>query len=391
MTTSATRNGDANPPPLPAGRGHAARASTRAWEESRRYTGTCEEMGPDPAWDARVAATPGGTIVQTGMWAASRNRLGFKSYRIIVNEPDGTPVAGCLMYAKRLGPGIWAGSIPYGPLSFGDQPFSAAAAVRTIVAQARRRGVSILVIQPPEGGWAFDGALAAAGFRTGVPSIVPEATQYLDLTQGENEILAGMSSSRRHLVRKGLRAGFQVAEETDLATFHRLHVATATRQGFTPITRENLQAQYDALAPGAGKLFIARFAGRPAAGIWLTHFAGTVTLKLVGWDPASRPHANDALYWTVIQTARAAGAHTLDFGGFDRRIAELIASGQPPPEGFEKTPSYFKSGFGGRLLLLPRARFAFTAPAANMAFGAVARKILTTSAALQFLQRLRNG
>jgi len=159
----------------------------------------------------------------------------------------------------------------------------------------------------------------------------------------------------------------------------------------TPITRENLQAQYDALAPGAGKLFIARFAGRPAAGIWLTHFAGTVTLKLVGWDPASRPHANDALYWTVIQTARAAGAHTLDFGGFDRRIAELIASGQPPPEGFEKTPSYFKSGFGGRLLLLPRARFAFTAPAANMAFGAVARKILTTSAALQFLQRLRNG
>ncbi|HZH27649.1 MAG TPA: GNAT family N-acetyltransferase [Azospirillaceae bacterium] len=375
------------PPSFPAG----TEPIPRIRVEDDRYTGTCEEMGPDPVWDARVAGTPGGSIVQTGRWAASRNRLGFKSYRITVNEADGTLVAGCLMYAKRLGPGTWAGAIPYGPLSFGNRPFRASDVVRTVVALSRQRGIRFLVIQPPDCGWAFDEALAVAGFRTDVPAIAPEATLRVDLTRSRDEILAAMSTMRRRNLRKAWRAGFDVSEERDPAVFHRLHVATAMRQGFNPVTIGNLQAQYDTLAPDFGKLFVARLKGRPVAGLWLTHFAGTVTLKLAGWDAAGHRYANDAVHWATVEYGWAAGAHTYDLGGFDRRSAERLTAGQPLPEDFEKTPSFFKLGFGGTPVLLPRARFAFTHPAANVAFGAVARKVLTTPALRWFLQRLRNG
>jgi hypothetical protein len=45
-------------------------------------------------------------------------------------------------------------------------------------------------------------------------------------------------------------------------------------------------------------MFIARHAGAPVAGLWLTRFADAVTFTLAGWNAASpaSAHANEALH-----------------------------------------------------------------------------------------------
>jgi lipid II:glycine glycyltransferase (peptidoglycan interpeptide bridge formation enzyme) len=201
-----------------------------------------------------------------------------------------------------------------------------------------------------------------------------------------------MSSMRRVNIRKALRRGFEVREDRDVGLFHRLHVASAERKGFYPISLQNLQAQWDALAPRARcTIFIARHDGSPVAGLWLTRFAGVVTFKFGGWDSkiAAPSHANEALHWAVIQWARSQGAHTYDFGGFDRRSAEHIRASEQLDDAFRQTLSFFKLGFGGRLTVLPRARFKFTHPFADAVLGRAAQRFFASAGSRRLVQRLR--
>jgi lipid II:glycine glycyltransferase (peptidoglycan interpeptide bridge formation enzyme) len=359
-----------------------------------RYETICEEAAPDPAWDARVEAAPGGDLTQTTLWAASRQRLGFRAWRIIVTDADGALAGLCMVYAKRIAPGLWAGSVPRGPLVFADRPAAAASVLSEVVSAVRRRAIRFLVIQPPEGAKAVEDAMLAYGFRPGVPSVAPEATIRLDLHRSDEDLLRAMTSNRRRDIRNALRANFEVREENDVAVFHRLHAATAKRQGFDAVTLENLEAQWESLAPDAKcAMFIARHGGLPVAGIWLTKFAGTVTFKLAGWDAAivAPANANEALHWAAIGWARRQGAHTYDFGGFDRRNAERLVAGEPPDDNFSRSPSFFKQRFGGELILLPCARFAFTNPLANFVFGFAARRIVTSSRFRRLANQIRNG
>jgi Acetyltransferase (GNAT) domain len=276
---------------------------------------------------------------------------------------------------------------------FIDRPEASALVVREVVAFARRQGVWFLIIQPPEARPGVDPAVASAGFRLNVPSIAPEATLRLDLRRSEEELFGAMKSERRRTIRKVLRSEFEVREEQDIELFHHLHALTATRQGFVPVSLRNLRAQWDALAPGRHcAVLIAYYNGSPVAGSWLTSFAGTVTGKLLGWDKANGPsHVNEGLRWATIQWARQSGAHTYDQGGFDRRGAELMIRNMPFDEGFHKTPSYHKLGFGGAPILLPRAPFKFTLQLVDTAIGRVAQHFLMSTTARKLAYRFRNG
>jgi Acetyltransferase (GNAT) domain len=203
-----------------------------------------------------------------------------------------------------------------------------------------------------------------------------------------------MSALRRRNLRKALRSGLEVCQDDDIELFHRLHVATAQRQGFVPVTRENLRAQWDLLAPHANcTMFIARYHGVAAAGIWATRFAGTVTFKLAGWDASSPapPHASDAVHWAAIQWARNNGDRTYDLGGFDRRSAECLVSRRPMPDGFHRSPSFYKLSLGGMVVLFPRARFLLLPKLVDFALGKAAQRLFASSGVHRLAQHLRNG
>jgi lipid II:glycine glycyltransferase (peptidoglycan interpeptide bridge formation enzyme) len=354
---------------------------------------TCIESGLDPAWDALVEAQ-GGDLAQTSLWAAARQRLGFRVFRMTVATPGQELLGGCQMYVKRIAPACFVALIPRGPMLFTPDVSAASAVLREIVACARRNGVRVLIVQPPEGALALDEAMTRLGFRAGVPSIAPDTTIHLDLTRSDEELLAAMSTMRRRNLRKALRSGLEVRLDDDVQLFHRLHAATAIRQGFVPTTSDSLRAQWDLLAPTANcAMFIARYQGIAAAGIWVTRFAGTVTNKLPGWDADSPapPHAPDAVHWAAMQWARSKGDRIYDFGGFDRYCAECLAAGRPLPERFYQSPSFYKLSFGGTTSLFPRARFLLLPRPAHLAFGWVAQGLMSSSSVRYVAQYLRNG
>ena len=357
------------------------------------YATTCSDAAIDADWDARVAAARGGDLTQTTLWAASRRQLGFGALHVKVRDRSGALAGGCIVYSSRLAPGIAAGSAPRGPVLFTADPAAAMAVLRATIASARRNRIRLLVVQPPEGTDAVERAMDAAGFRSGVPSVAPDATLRLDLRRSDDELLQAMISNRRRSIQSGLRAGYAVGEEHDPELFHRLHTATAARQAFDAVTPGNIKAQWDCLAStGNCAMFVARRDGVAAGGIWLTSFAGTVTYKLAGWDASVKaPNANELLHWTAMQWARARGAHTYDLGGIDRTNAERLIAGLPPAEGFERTPSFFKQRFGGAPVLLPRARFVFTNGVLNAAGGWAAQRALSSDMLHRLANRLRNG
>jgi lipid II:glycine glycyltransferase (peptidoglycan interpeptide bridge formation enzyme) len=312
----------------------------------------------DPAWDEFAAGCPGGDLLQTTAWATTKRAIGQETS--LVTLLDGPRiVGGGLIIAKRFAAGIRVGYVPRGPL-FDPDRVSADQVIDGLTASARAMRVRLLIVQPPLGGEAVDRALASRGFELGGQPVAPEATIRLDLTHTDDELLAGMSSMRRRNIRKAMSSGLTVEQADEVELFQRLHAATAARQGFRPFDAASLRGQWNALAPaGLCTMFIARHAGRPVAGLWVTSFAGVVTFKFAGWDAevdGSR-NANEALHWTAIRWARTTGARQYDLGGFDRRAAELIAGGEPLPDAFSKSPSYFKLGFGGSVVMLPKARW----------------------------------
>ncbi|HET6375941.1 MAG TPA: hypothetical protein VFF88_07805, partial [Methylocella sp.] len=73
------------------------------------------------------------------------------------------------------------------------------------------------------------------------------------------------------------------------------------------------------------------------------------------------------------------------------RSAEAILAGMPLGEDFHKTPGYFKLGFCGTPILLPRARFKFTPRLADTALGPVASRFLMSHTARRIAHRMRSG
>jgi hypothetical protein len=137
---------------------------------------------------------------------------------------------------------------------------------------------------------------------------------------------------------------------------------------------------------------MARQHGVPVAGVWLTVFAGTATFKLAGWDAdAGAPrNVNELLHWESMRVLRSRGARTYDLGGFDRGVADALAAGAEVPDGFRRTPGYFKLGFGGERVRLPVARWAALGAGAPI-IAPAARRVLAGRRIVPLLTRLRSG
>jgi lipid II:glycine glycyltransferase (peptidoglycan interpeptide bridge formation enzyme) len=347
-------------------------------------------MGAEEDWDHFVQRHPFGDLVQTEVWARSKREIGQSCELMVLDGTRGIR-GGAMLVMRRFGPGLTVGYSARGPL--GDD---ADAVVRATVEKARARGVTLLMLQAAPGDDAMDQALVREGFETGCPSVAPEATIRLDLAQTEDQLLAGMSEMRRRNVRKALRSELDVREASepeDVEIFQRLHAATAARQGFSAISLPAMRAQWNALSgPGFVRILLARHAGVPVAGILLTSFAGVVTFKFAGWDASleGSRNANEALHWTAIRWAKSMGAHSYDLGGFDRASAEILHAGGTLDEGFSKTPAFFKLGFGGKPVLLPRARWRYLGPAGVIA-RPLLRRALQSGKFQKLAGRLRSG
>ncbi len=195
------------------------------------------------------------------------------------------------------------------------------------------------------------------GFRNApVHNMDAENAWVLDLSQDEQEIMAGMRKTTRYLVRRAQNLGVEISSAgtaKDFEEFMDLYERTSKRHNFIP--HRGLREEFDIFVNNKmAKLFVARHNSNIIAGALVIYYGN----QAVYHHGASADEYKDIpgaylIQWEAIKEAKRQGKTIYNFWGV------------VPPEK-PKHPwhglTLFKTGFGGRRVNLIHAQDLPTSP-----------------------------
>lgn len=219
-------------------------------------------------------------------------------------------------FAAKIGPPVWSRRWQAGTLKSAISA-GAAANLRDLPAD-ETDGRALAVNDLLEAtGWTQKPATGA-----GFGDVQPRYVFQLPLAgRTEAEVLAGFNQLWRRNIKKATKAGVVVrqGDALDLPTFHEIYTETAERDHFVPrglAYFNRMWASLRAEDPGRIRLYLAEHEGTCHAAtiavqvnrhVWYSYGASTTA----GRD--LRP--SNAIQWTMIRGAMAAGADTYDLRG----------------------------------------------------------------------------
>jgi peptidoglycan pentaglycine glycine transferase (the first glycine) len=298
-------------------------------------------MDAPRGWDDAAARSPWGHVMQSSVWAAVRERQGWRAEYVRIGDP--LPLALVLWKDAPLGQRI--AYVPRGPVVAPDDADGLRLALTQLAALARERRAVFLKVDPElEAAFAAE-PLRAAGLARSPQDIQPVlATLELDLAPDEETLLAAMDKDTRWSVRQGRKRGVAVRETSDdtgLRAFYDLYALTGRRASFITRTWEYYRSIWRALIDARlATLRLAEVDGAAVAGA-MTWRCGEREVYQTGAtnDAARKSHAAYTLLWECIIGAKASGAKRFDMGG----IPTDVERKDDPMYG----PYLFKRGFGG--------------------------------------------
>jgi lipid II:glycine glycyltransferase (peptidoglycan interpeptide bridge formation enzyme) len=293
-----------------------------------------------------------GEVLQSGFWAAFKERFGWVAHPFIADYKD-TSIT-LLVLSRVIAPGVRLAYVPLGP-AFEEPDLGREELLTGIVQALERRLPSDTVCARFDLPWYREGAgnrppalLESSRLRRSPVDVQPPSTVVLDLRRSEAELLAGMKSKWRYNIGLAERKGVVVVEDGGerLAEWYALHRETGERDRIAVHSYAYYRVLFDLAARyGEGapeyRLLLAEHEGELLAGIVVAFRHG------VAWYPygASSNRGrnlmpNYALQWRGIQMARERGCLSYDFFGI-------------PPEEDPSHPMHglyrFKTGFGGTI------------------------------------------
>lgn len=167
----------------------------------------------------------------------------------------------------------------------------------------------------------------------------PAHTWALDLTQSEEDILAGIEKNKARSWRIHEKKNVHIRTSqnpNDITILTNFLTSVSNRNGFIPQSESHLRHQ---LESGFATLYIAELDGRPIAASLVYDYGDTRFYAHAASDRAySKLTPGDTLLVQMILDAKNRGAHTFDFWG-------ITTSEDPhhPWYGFTR----YKKGFGG--------------------------------------------
>jgi lipid II:glycine glycyltransferase (peptidoglycan interpeptide bridge formation enzyme) len=177
-------------------------------------------MSFDPAkWDKQQVKRQA-SFLQSSSWGDFQKSLGVTPHYLM--EKDWS----CLVLEKNtvLGKYLMA---PYGPTL--RSPEFMKPAIGELKSYGKQTGAGWLRLEPMVSGSPSAGlkaGLSELGARAAIHNREPETTRIIDLTRGEDAILASISQSTRSLIRKNQRENFlsfkSTADPADIGLFVRM-------------------------------------------------------------------------------------------------------------------------------------------------------------------------
>jgi len=275
-------------------------------------------------WDDIVDGLACGHPLQLWAWGEVKRPNGWTPHRLALPR-GGAPIAAGQLLFWRIP--MWGRSMAYLPRGPVGAPEDAREFLRAAAAYARAHGALYLRVEP-----SWVGADMPAGWRHAPDGILLAQTYTIDLTKGEDELLAAMRGKTRQYIRKAATEGVVVERVTRserLDDVWRIYRDTADRAGFGLHPFAYYQRLF-ALYGERNGLYRALVDGEAEAFLWLVE-GGRVAFELYGGMTArgGARKANYALKWRAITDMKRAGRTTYDFNG--RLNAGIIQ---------------FKAGFG---------------------------------------------
>lgn len=291
--------------------------------------------------DAYVAKNhPEANFLQSSKWGKVYELTGDKSYYLGLFQKD-TLVGSAVAIVKPARRGRYL-EIPGGPLLDWSNQAEASQFMTEIRPIAAKENCVFVRMRPnisdtPEHRKLF------ADLQL-IPSpmhLHAEHTVMLDLTQSEDQLLAGMRRQTRYEVRRADKLGIKITSSSETSAFEEFYQAqldTAKRQNFIPPTQEFILAQHQAFGDAA-KIYRAQLNGKTLA-------YGLIILyppEAIYHEAASTPEGRSlpgayALQWQVIKDAKAAGLTRYNLFGIAPPNAENHRYAGV---------TTFKKGFGG--------------------------------------------
>ncbi len=310
------------------------------------------------AWNAFVAASPVGHLLQSWQWGQLKAAFGWQAVRVSL-EDEGRLVAGAqvLFRSSPFFPGFSIAYIPKGPVLDFEHREMAETLLSAIHHLARRKRAILLKIEPalPDSP-AVARQLQTWGFRPG-RTVQPRSTIHIDLRANLDDILARMKPKTRYNVRLAARKGVLVREGTaeDLPLFYHLMKVTGRRDGFAIHSRDYYETAYRLFAPaGLARLFLATYQDEVIAGLMVFAF-GRRAWYLYGASADKERHRmpNHLLQWEAIRWAKEQGCLIYDLWGIPDAVGaepEKYKGTVPEHQGGLWGVYRFKQGFGGQIV-----------------------------------------
>lgn len=283
------------------------------------------------AWNRLLLALPDPHLLQSWEWGAVKGQTGWAAHRLAWQAPgQSAPTAAASLLLRRLSRLPWGVAyVPKGPALDWADPAAVELALGGVEAAARQRRAIFVKIDPdvdPDSptGQQVTATLRRRGWRPSTEQIQFRNTALLDLTAGEEALLAAMKPKWRYNIRLAERRGVQVrlGGPDDLATFYALYVETGSRDGFIvrpfdyyALTWRTFMQPVDAQAPWAS-LLLAEVAGDAVAGLILFGFGATAWYLYGASSQRQRSlMPNHLLQWEAMRLAASRGCTTYDLWG----------------------------------------------------------------------------
>lgn len=285
-------------------------------------------------------------FLQTRMWAAFKEKYGWKPYFFMVDDVFVSVLLRTIPYLGSIA------YIPMGPAQAAESSREQTS-ILVLLADALKPNlpVNTLVLRcdPP---WNKT-ADALQGIRKAVMDIQPPDTVILDLFLPEEELLAGMKQKWRYNIRLPEKKGVSVvsyrgqeAIDTAFPVFWELYRETAARDGITihnrNYYRDLLLTALEYPEDGIITVYVAYHDTDALAAIIVMQ-CGSEATYLYGASSGNKRNLMPAyaLQWQAIRDAKRAGCLSYDFYGI-------------PPSDDPSHPMHglyrFKTGFGGRII-----------------------------------------
>ena len=276
-----------------------------------RYMTTVQLCENQVEWDNEIIER-GGHPLQLWGWGEVKAAHNWKVKRVFLMRDNNIIGAAQILFRSLPKPFKSLAYIPRGPVAAEESRGE----VLDILAEhvKTHHGSVSLTIEPD---WvAMPPALD--GWRVSNNTILIPRTLILDLTKGEDELLAAMTKKTRQYIRKSSSEAVdirQVKGREELDQCLDIYENTANRAGFNLHARQYYYDVFDKLGEHS-PVFAAFFEGRPVAFLWLA-VSGDTSFELYGGmnEDGQRMRVNYVLKWYAIQTMKRWGIERYDFNG----------------------------------------------------------------------------